>query len=63
MKDEQNSSIPALDAAKSADTTESGELERPVLRRRRIDCGGNPEVSDRRGSRNGGRRDTEPAKR
>src|SRR4051812_27352341 len=36
--------------------TESGELERPRLFRRRIDCAGNAEVTDRRTSRGGGRR-------
>jgi hypothetical protein len=64
MRDEQHPTIQALDPAKPTDVTESGELERPAMRRRRIDCGGNPEVSDRRGSRgNGGRRDPEPTPR
>lgn len=36
-----------LDPAQQSATTESGELDRPRLRRR-IDCAGNPEIADRR---------------
>jgi hypothetical protein len=42
-----NPEIENLDPQKAQDVTESGELERPPLRRK-IDCAGNPEVSDRR---------------
>ena len=49
-------SITRLDPAKPSPVTESGELERPARRRRRIDCGGNPEITDRRAARNGSRR-------
>jgi hypothetical protein len=53
---EQQQAITSLDPAKPSPVTESGELERPALRRRRIDCGGNPEITDRRAARNGGGR-------
>lgn len=53
-----NPGIEHIDPQKLQDSTESGELERPRLRRK-IDCAGNPEITDRhhtaRGS--GGRRD------
>jgi hypothetical protein len=39
--------IDELDPRKAGDVTESGELERPQLRRK-IDCAGNPEIADRR---------------
>ena len=66
MKHGDQQAITNLDPAKSMSITESGELERPA-RRRRIDCGGNPEVTDRNASRNGSRRapegGTKPAHR
>ena len=49
--------IENLDPARAKATTESGELERPIIRRRAIDCGGNPEITDRRVEHRGGRRD------
>jgi hypothetical protein len=55
MKKAKQQAITNPDSAKSAPVTESGEIERPV-RRRRIDCGGNPEVTDRFAARNGARR-------
>jgi hypothetical protein len=39
--------IEHIDPSKSGNVTESGELERPQLRRK-IDCAGNPEITDRR---------------
>jgi hypothetical protein len=48
--------ITNLDPANAPAITESGELERPALRRRRIDCAGNPEITDRRVENRGGRR-------
>ncbi len=49
--------IASLDPKQRTVTTESGELERPVVRRRRIDCGGNTEVTDRRATRGTGSAD------
>ena len=39
--------IDHIDPKKAESVTESGELERPRVRRK-IDCAGNPEVADRR---------------
>jgi hypothetical protein len=39
--------------------TESGELEGPPMRRRRIDCGGRPEIAERQLEHRGGRRLTD----
>jgi hypothetical protein len=58
MKKSDQQAMTNLDPAQVSAVTESGELERPV-RRRRIDCGGNPEVTDRHAARNGGRRSTD----
>ena len=41
------SQIEHIDPSKAQNATESGELERPRLRRK-IDCAGNPEIADRR---------------
>ena len=41
-----NPGIDHIDPRKMSDATESGELERPRLRRK-IDCAGNPEIADR----------------
>ena len=49
MSDDRNSpayGMEHLDPGKVAEPTESGELERPRIRRR-IDCAGNPEITDR----------------
>lgn len=50
--------IANLDPQKAKAITESGELERPspALSRRKIDCVGNPEITDRRVELRGGRR-------
>jgi len=49
--DDRPAKLANLDPRVPSTLTESGELERPSPRRR-IDCDGNPEVSDRRrGSR------------
>jgi hypothetical protein len=42
-----NPGIDPIDPCEMKDATESGELERPRLRRK-IDCAGNPEITDRR---------------
>ncbi len=55
MKFPDDPQITNLDPAKARATTESGELERPKGRRK-IDCVGNPEVTDRRIEHRGGRR-------
>jgi hypothetical protein len=49
QQDEVQAEMNDLDPKKSSSTglTESGELERPQLFSRKIDCGGNPEVTDR----------------
>ena len=41
-----NPGLEHIDPSKMQDATESGELERPRLRRK-IDCAGNPEITDR----------------
>jgi len=41
-----DSQIEHIDPSKAQNATESGELERPRLRRK-IDCAGNPEIADR----------------
>ena len=56
MHDPHEPRISHLDPTKARTTTESGELERPVGGRRKIDCVGNPEVTDRRIEHRGGRR-------
>jgi hypothetical protein len=48
--------IVSLDPQRTEAVTESGELERPALRRRRIDCSATPEATDRRVEHRGGRR-------
>jgi len=42
-----NPGIDHIDPRQMQEATESGELERPRLRRK-IDCAGNPEIADRR---------------
>jgi hypothetical protein len=59
MNNESPTPITHLDPSRIQATTESGELERPRLFRRKIDCGGNPEITDRRATRGGGRRATD----
>jgi hypothetical protein len=56
MQHPDDPKIANFDPAKARATTESGELERPVPGRRKIDCVGNPEVTDRRVEHRGGRR-------
>ena len=55
-KKAQPALIAHLNPEYSEATTESGELERPKLFRRAIDCGGNPEIADRCDVRGTGRR-------
>jgi hypothetical protein len=55
MSEHENSKRPVienLDPRKMQDTTESGELERPQVRRK-IDCGANSEVDQRKAQRRG----------
>jgi hypothetical protein len=54
MDDNKEMKVASLNPASPTERTESGELERPVLRRHRIDCGGNPEIADRQDIRRGG---------
>jgi hypothetical protein len=56
MLHQDETPITNLDPKKAQTTTESGELERRALRRRKIDCVGNPEITDRRVENRGGRR-------
>ena len=56
MQHRDDPQIANPDPARARATTESGELERPVKGRRKIDCVGNPEVTDRRIEHRGGRR-------
>jgi len=56
VKDPNSTTQPELenlDPRVAQDTTESGELERPLLRRK-IDCAGTPEVVSRGPSMRGG---------
>lgn len=55
MSDKKQPEIADLNPNHPTRITESGEIERPQLRRK-IDCGGNPEVADRRMMSRGGRR-------
>jgi len=61
MKKKTPTPIKHLNPERLDSTTESGELERPRLFRRTIDCGGNPEITDRRNGRGGGRRMIDPS--
>lgn len=51
MRQDDEAELGNLDPSRESDTTESGELERPRSRKRKIDCGGNPEIADRRDAR------------
>jgi hypothetical protein len=59
MKRNDKESANILDPSKPTSLTESGEPERPLLRRRKIDCGGSPEITGRRDTRGDAKRESE----